>query len=86
MHIFDVWLLERLVAVGALRLDDPQPDVPAAILLYQESKGIAETGKLDFITVYELRRDWGSRPGVDHVVFFPLPSPIGSAFYEETAQ
>jgi hypothetical protein len=80
MHQFDLWLLERLVAVGALRLGEQAPDVATAISLYQDSKGIAITGEPDVLTVYELRRDQGARPDVAHVVFNPIPSSEGSIY------
>jgi len=80
MHAFDKWLLERLVAVGALCLGDMSPDVPAALRLYQESKGLAISGQPDGLTVWELRRDQGARPGAQHVICLPIPSSVGSQY------
>ena len=83
MHLFDKWLLERLTASGAIRLGEPTPDVPAAIRLYQESKGLKVKDRADGSMIWELRREQGARPGAEHVICMPIPSPIGSQYGEQ---
>lgn len=83
MHPFDEWLLERLVAVGALCLGDTAPDVAAALSLYQESEGLAKTAFADDATVNMLRRQYSQNPKSSLIIFRAAPCRVGSRYAEK---
>lgn len=85
MHEFEKWLLERLVAVGALCLNDPAPDVPAALVLYQKSEQMTVSGEPDLPTIAKLRRVPREKYGVEFFDYLKVPSMAGSRYMPEVA-
>jgi hypothetical protein len=80
MHEFDAWLIERLTYVGALALGDPEPDVRAALRLYQESESLPATGIADDVTINLLRRRRSPNPESPLIIFEPAPPRTGSQY------
>lgn len=80
MHIFDLWLIDRLTASGALIYGADAPDVPAALRLYQQSESLPVTGFACNATVNMLRRRKSSNPQSPLIIFHPAPPSAGSRF------
>jgi hypothetical protein len=80
MHVFDLWLIDRLTATGALIYGDAEPDVPAALRLYQKSECLPVSGLACNATVNMLRRRKSPNPDSPLIIFHPAPSSVGSRF------
>ena len=80
MHDFDAWLIARLTIAGALIYGAVDPDVPAALRLYQESEHLPVTGLADEATVHLLRQRRSSNPNSSLIIFNPVPASAGSRY------
>ena len=80
MNDFDLWLIDRLTTAGALIYGTAEPDVPAALRLYQQSESLPVTGLACIATVNMLRRRTSPNPNSPLIIFHPAPPNAGSRF------
>lgn len=80
MNVFDLWLIDRLTAAGALIYGTAEPDVRAALRLYQQSECLPVSGLACGATVNMLRRRKSLNPDSPLIIFHPAPHSAGSRF------